>query len=343
MASPLRVARMSGSSIAAPSAAGWVTDFLNAAYFARPPAAREPDDLRLAFSVLTTRWHRAGRRLDVRDVGAFHRAFGGDRLRRVARLDKPTLDRDAVLAGADRMLGEGFAEGYGDPARTGWGIVFADTAERAAYVPEDRLAAAALGELTPPLRAPAAQVWHTYTPVRLPSAGATLDLLAEPERWPEFGCELGRFTPVRSGGLPGQTFEIEIVASPGPQTPVYLRGYVTATRVLDARTDPDALAAYVDGLVQGPPARAEPRGAIELTTHDGHFIGRAISRLLVFEDDTGAAVCDVGSWDPMPPHLALGYRVAGARAQAAFWGDGPEALSMLRQLALRVERAAARS
>ena len=145
MASPLRTARMSGSSIAAPSAAGWVTDFLNAAYFARPAPARDPDDLRLAFSVLTTRWHRAGRRLDLRDVAAFHRAFGADRLRRAARLDKPTLERDELLEGGDRLLGDGFADGYGDPERTGWGIVFADAAERAAYVPEDRLAAARAG------------------------------------------------------------------------------------------------------------------------------------------------------------------------------------------------------
>ena len=35
-----RFARMAGSSIAAPSAAGWVTDFLNAAYFARREADR---------------------------------------------------------------------------------------------------------------------------------------------------------------------------------------------------------------------------------------------------------------------------------------------------------------
>jgi len=35
-----RFARMGGSSIAAPDAAGWVTDFLNAAYYARPADAR---------------------------------------------------------------------------------------------------------------------------------------------------------------------------------------------------------------------------------------------------------------------------------------------------------------
>ena len=53
-------ARMAGTSIAAPDAAPWVTDFLNAAYYARPEGEREIDDLRLAFCVLTTRWSRLG-------------------------------------------------------------------------------------------------------------------------------------------------------------------------------------------------------------------------------------------------------------------------------------------
>ena len=42
MSGPIRVARMTGSSIATPGAAGWVTDFLNAAYFARPARERAP-------------------------------------------------------------------------------------------------------------------------------------------------------------------------------------------------------------------------------------------------------------------------------------------------------------
>ena len=64
-----RFARMAGSTIAAPDAAGWMTDFLNAAYFRRQEDEREVDDLRLAFAILTTRWHRlGGRRLRAADV-----------------------------------------------------------------------------------------------------------------------------------------------------------------------------------------------------------------------------------------------------------------------------------
>ena len=57
---PLRFARMTGSSIAGRDAAAWVTDFLNAAYYRRPVAERQVDDLRFAFSVLTTYWYRKG-------------------------------------------------------------------------------------------------------------------------------------------------------------------------------------------------------------------------------------------------------------------------------------------
>ena len=77
---PARFARMSGSSIAAPDAAPWTTDFLNAAYFRRDLELRDIDDLRLAFAILTTRWHRLGhRRLRATDAPAFHRAFGRHR------------------------------------------------------------------------------------------------------------------------------------------------------------------------------------------------------------------------------------------------------------------------
>ena len=55
---PLRFARMSGSSIAGRDAAAWVTDFLNAAYYRHPLEERDVDDLRLAFTVLTTYWNR---------------------------------------------------------------------------------------------------------------------------------------------------------------------------------------------------------------------------------------------------------------------------------------------
>jgi hypothetical protein len=76
-----RFARMTGSSIAGRDAAGWVTDFFNAAYYRRSVRERDVDDLRLAFCVLTTYWYRkpGHGRLHVTDLPVFHRAFGKGR------------------------------------------------------------------------------------------------------------------------------------------------------------------------------------------------------------------------------------------------------------------------
>lgn len=55
---------------------------------------------------------------------------------------------------------------------------------------------------------PSEQVWHTYTPVAVPSAEGAVAALSQPQRWPDYATEVGRFTPLRSGELAGQTFEI---------------------------------------------------------------------------------------------------------------------------------------
>src|SRR3954447_17010631 len=125
-ASPqIRFAKMTGSSIAGPDAAGWITDFLNAAYYRRDPDRREVDDVRLAFAIITTRWHRLGqRRLRLGDVVPFHAAFGRDRFVDGARSARGTLDRGQLLDGAGRLLGPWFADAYADAGRRGWGIAF---------------------------------------------------------------------------------------------------------------------------------------------------------------------------------------------------------------------------
>ena len=69
---------------------------------------------------------------------------------------------------------------------------------------------------------PSDQVWHTYAPVpRGVRPSGVVALLARPERWPDFATEIGRFTPLRPGGLAGQTFEIEIMAPLVPRLPAY--------------------------------------------------------------------------------------------------------------------------
>jgi hypothetical protein len=222
---PLRFARMAGCSIATPAAAGWVTDFLNAAYHARPEAQRDPADLRLAYGVLTTRWaNLPDRRLGAGDVVALHRAYARLRLRGRGR-----LDRESLLIGASTLIGDWFEDAWADERRRAHGIAFPTSTARDAFTPERRLRHAALGPLTPPTMTPDKQHWATYDSVALPDPEAALRLLGQPARWPDIASAAGRFTALRPGGLLGQTFEIEVIAKPAPRSPVFTRGYVTCT------------------------------------------------------------------------------------------------------------------
>lgn len=336
------LARMSGTTIAAPSAAGWATDFLNAAYFMRPRADRHVDALRLAFDVLATRWYQLGRRLTARDVVAFHRAFGLARLAVRDHAPRGTLDYEQLLEGAATLLGDHFPAHRDDPATRGWGIVFGDADEKAAYRPEGRLGEARLGAITPPQAPHREQTWHTYPPVPAGDVDAVLELLSAPERWPEFASELGRFTPLRGGGLADQTFEIEVVGEPLGPAPLLLRAYVTVTAVHTA-SDPAGLEAWCDEVDANLarwgrdepallPDGATPLAAVELTSHADHFLGRARNRLVAYRDDHGAWLRVIGTWDPLDWQRETVYRRFGRHAQHAFWGMGLPEESMLHQI-----------
>ena len=344
---PMRFMGMTGSSIAALDAATWVTDFLNAAYYRRAPQDREVDDLRLASCVLTTYWYRkpAQHRLRLTDLPSFHRAFGHDRFG-TEESPRGTLSRAQLLDGGARLLGDWFAAAYDDDARRGWGIAFETVDARAAYDPACRMALTSLRALSPE-RAPLdEQVWHTYPAVEMPSAQAVIAALTAPETWPDVASELGRFTPLRAGGLDGQTFEIEVAAGTSAGRPIFTRGYVTITQLVTP-ADPTALAAWFAALEDGlarygdDEPRAVPQGGqpvvgFDLTTHEGHFMGNGHNRLLLYTHEGTAWVRAVGTWDPMPWHLEHAYRIAGRDAQHAFWGQGNiVAQSLLHQLALR--------
>lgn len=346
----LWVARMPGSSIAGPDAVGWVTDFLNAAYYRRPPERRDTDDLRLAFAVLVTRWQRRGyRRLRAYDLAAFHRAFYGLRMSDSADSRRGTLDREQLLEGAGRLHGDWFADAWSDPSRRGWGIVFRSHEERAAYQPEQRLRHATLGPLSPPVAPSSAQTWHTYPPVPVDDGAAVLAALTDVSTWPDYASEIGRFTPVREGGLAGQTFEIEVTARQVEAAPLWLRAYVTVTRLV-TQDEPAALHAYVEEVNEGlarfghdePPAvpdGAGPVAALDLASHEGHFMGRARNRLLVYTDGGQSYLRAAGTWDPLRWHLSTLYERAGYYAQRAFWGAESPAESMLHQIARQTRTA----
>lgn len=327
---------MLGSSVAGPTAAPWVTDFLNAAYYARDRDERSLHDLRLARSILATAWHRAGyRRLTARDLIGFHRAFGRDRFRADEPGSRGRLTGDELVAGAERLFGTWFGAAVQDPERRGWGVVFEDIAARDAFQPARRLDDGPLGALSPPAAPSEHQSWHTYPAVSLRSAAATVAALQEPRRWTEHGSALGQFVAVRRGPLAGQTFEIELVISIAARAPVLSRAYVTCTRVLE---DGDLVAwcrhlnqclLAAGSSTEALPVAAEPLIGLELTTHVGHFMGAATSNLVLFAEAGASYVRDVGCWDPLPAHLDLAYRARGSEAQRAFWGGGDPADSML--------------
>ncbi len=345
---PLRFARMTGSSIAGRDAAGWVTDFLNAAYYRRPVAERDVDDLRLAFAIITTYWYRreSPRRLRLTDLRAFHGAYGRQRFDTQSS-GRGLLNREQLLDGAVQLLGDWFPEAYVDGARRAWGIAFPTVDERNAYDPARRLDLAKLGKLTPESGPDEGQTWHTYPPVKMPSVEGVVGALTRPETWPDYASELGRFTPLRPGGLAGQTFEIEVAAGTESGRPIFTRGYVTITRLVTP-DDPDALRTYFEELEAGladygenepraVPEGGEPVVGFDLTTHEGHFMGAGHNRVILYTHDDRAWVRAAGTWDPMPWHVEQSYRRVGRAAQHAFWGEGGVArLSMLHQLALQV-------
>ncbi|CAN5220944.1 hypothetical protein BH23ACT9_BH23ACT9_11340 [soil metagenome] len=342
---PAKVAALSGSTLASPTAAAWITDFLNAVYFAKDPTQRDLRDLRLAFTILTTFWDREGARtLGATDVLRFHRAFGTARLRGVGGRTG-LLDRQSLLRGATTLLGDWFPEASVDWDRLGWGIAFPTREEKAAHDPEVRLARAKVGSLTPPVEVLTDQIWHTYPPVEVPDAAATAQAVLAVEHWPDYASELGRFTPLRRGGLDGQTFEIEVVGFPSPRTPVFMRAYVTVTTLVTSE-DQAALETWVADLrsrydmrpheLTPIPDGAEVHAALDLTCHEGHFMGHAMTRLVLYRLGGRSYLRAAGTWDPMQHPMAELYERTGQDSQRAFWGMASPRESMLHQIAERV-------
>jgi hypothetical protein len=342
-------ARMAGSSIAGLDSVGWVTHFLNAAYYGVPSERRALENLHIASAVLTTHWHTlSAPQLNAGDVRRFHHSFRLSRAPGGSRYPHGLLDHEQLVGGAERLLGSWFSEARTDPERIGWGIVFRDTRERARYDPESRLCVAPLGPLTPPTAPPPEQTWHTYPPVPIPGLEDLDAVLEATDMWSHFVTDIGRFTALRNGPLRGQTFEIEAIAEIARHLPMLTRCYVTVTNVLD-RSQPTALNDQVAALSENLsrfghnepallPLGASPAYTVELTAHAGHFLGRARNHLVAFETTSGAYLRAIGNWDPMPWYVRLSYAYEGAAAQQAFWCLESPQHSMLRQFA----RAAAR-
>lgn len=345
-AGALGFARLTACSIASRNAAAWMTDFLSAAYYRQNVAARDVDDLRLAFAILITYWYRTApdRQLHLGDVSAFHRAYGCDRFDG----DGPgALDRDQLLAGAERLLGDDFGDGYADDARRAWGIVFETVEARRRYEPMQRMRLATPGPLTPARTPREERLWHAFPPVEMPSAQAAIDALLAPETWPDYASGVARFTPLRVGGLAGQTFEIDLAARASDGQLMFTRGYATITRLVTAG-EPAALTSWLAELdaglstAGGNTTRALPTGGVpllglSLTAHQGHFMGSGDNLIMVYNHGGRAWARGASVWDPTSWHDHQSHRLAGRQAHDTFWGEGnfPRS-SMLHQLAQRL-------
>lgn len=88
------------------------------------------------------------------------------------------------------------------------------------------------------------------------------------------------------------------------------------------------------------PSDAQPLALVILTTHEGHFLGPALSHLLVWRDDTGAWIRDIGAWDPRAPHLAATYRLADAPPSTRSGGPPRPRAACSPNLLLSARRAA---
>ena len=314
-----------------------MTDFLNAVYYAHKEPDRRVADLRLGHGVLTTYWSRLphGRRLGARDLAAFNRAFG----RR--RLASGRLDRTALVEGAADLLGAWFPAAWDDPSRRAHGIAFETMAAREQFDPATRKHARP-GRLTPPRQPIESQQVMAYAAVPIPSADAAMGFLRDPARWPDMASDRGRFTALRRGGLPGQTFEIELNVGPARRLPAFARAYVTCSAVLEPGPDLDRAVA---SLARRAPAIADSGDAValvELTTHSRHPLGAAVSRLLVTSSDTGAAIRDIGCWDPLPFPLKHAHDHGGHRAQVEFLESKARSVEHARPVGRRYRRSGRR-
>jgi hypothetical protein len=70
-------------------------------------------------------------------------------------------------------------------------------------------------------------------------------------------------------------------------------------------------------------------------------MGRAISRIALYEHEGVAYLRDCGVWDDMPFALERAYRLAGHSAQERFWTPRDPDASMLHQMGVVTARSAA--
>ncbi len=316
-----------GSSIATPLAAGWVTDYPQRGVLRAATPLSGPSTIsgsRTGSSRTRASRLPGGRRLGARDLAAFHRAFGRDRLAARGRLDAPSL-----LAGGARTARRVVSGGLGrpPPARA-W----------------DRLRDTGAARPIRSVESPPRPSRSSHSPARAARAPARRDVRARAAH------RRGRdaAVPLRSGSLarhgkrprmlhgvaPGRARGSDVRDRAERRPSGAATGVHPRLRHLHARPDAgrgaDGAARSPDGPCTRARRRRKARGAGRV---DHARPASAGSRHQPAPHRRRGTIRDIGAWDPLPRHLQLAYDRGGGLAQREFWSPQPVAASMLAQLA----------
>ena len=317
------------------AAGPWVTDFLNAAYYARPVAERAAATSASRTAILATRGtpRRAAGARDARPA-AFHRAFGA--------IASPTAAASTATR-CSRAAPSCSGTGAPAPSATTGGArprIAAPVRRRgaSAYEPESRATGGGLGALTAPAAPLADHARERHEPVPLADRGAALRFLADPGRWPDMGSDRGRFTALRAAA-PARADVRDRAETSGrlDRLPMYSRAYVTCTACHEAGAAPGRPGRGAHRPAPALADAARPSRASSSRTHARHPLGAAISRLLITRGGGGARSATSASRDPLPWHLQQRVRARRADGAGGVLGARAGQASMLAQLALVTE------
>ena len=309
----------------------------------RSPDERDVDDLRLAFGILTTRWHRLGRRLRAHDV---------------ARLP-PRVRRRRGFAGARAALGRSRASSCSrarsgcsapgsptptrDPARARLGHRVPRPPPSAPRTsPSGGSRDAALGRAHAAAARRREQAGTTYPAVPLPSARRRArGARPSPRAGPTSAARSGASPPLRSGGLAGPD-----VRDRGRRaSPRRARRCSRAAMSPRPRcsTTPAAIAAALEPAAAGLGGAAAAAGRDPAAAAAADHARGPLPRLCrVARGRVGAgraprSSATSASGTRCPRTLPCPFRLAGRAAQSSFWGGGAPEDSMLHQLALAAD------
>jgi len=277
-------------------AAPWVTELLQAGYYALAPRRRALEHLRLVLATLTTYWYRKPGRVPVgaSDLDAFRAAYGSEELGSARGL-RGVLTRSQLELGARRLLGEWFVSCFGRPDCQGHGVVFESPAQRARYDPRARLALVQQALLDTPTADVRGLRWRRQPAVALGSERAALALLSAPESFPALACECGWLTALRAGGLAGQSFELDAVCFSAEGNPSFACAYLSVS-AHESAEDLPALRDHCERLEQRLredegdaaiilPYAARPLLAFELSAHAGQPLGDLTVSFVLYARD----------------------------------------------------------